>query len=160
MVVAALWTWSSRLHRSGHRYLALVLKGGIFLFARALLPPEAELGKGIQISHHCVGTVVHPNVVIGDHVRIFHGVTLGTDIPLADPRRLRIGDHSVISPGAAVVGPVDIGAHVVVGANAVVVDDVPACAVVAGNPARIVGWTNNAQSRGAARSAAAREHAE
>jgi serine O-acetyltransferase len=149
---------SARLHQADHPWAAKVIKSMIFLSVRALLAPEAHLGRSVSLTHHGIGTVVHPNVTLGDDVRLFHGVTLGTDVPLADPRRMIIGDRTVVGAGAVVIGPVTIGADVVVGANSVVVSDIPGGKVVAGNPARIVGDTESTRAKLVSASEAAAEH--
>src|SRR4051812_10109207 len=110
MLIGRLWTLSSRLHHTGHPWIARLVKSAIFLAVRALLPPQARLGRDLSFTHHGIGTIVHPNVTIGDYVRLFHGVTLGTDVPLSDPRRMTIGDRTVVGAGAVVIGPVSIGA--------------------------------------------------
>jgi serine acetyltransferase len=143
-----LWRLSTRLHAAGHRWSASIVKGVIFLLCRALLAPEARIGERLRLGHWGLGVVVHPNVSIGDDVFLYHGVTLGTDVPLADPRRMVIGDRVVVGAGAVVLGPVTIGDDVVVGANAVVSRDVPSGVVVAGNPAVIVGGTEESRLRG------------
>lgn len=148
MWIGRLWKLSTRLHARGHRRAAWLLKGALFLTCRALLAPEAKVGERVRLGHCALGVVVHPNVSIGDDVLLYHGVTLGTDVPLADPRRMVIGDRVVVGAGAVVVGPVTIGDDAVVGANAVVLRDVPPGVVVAGNPAVIVGGTDESRLRG------------
>jgi serine O-acetyltransferase len=143
----SLWRLSARLHAAGHRRAALVVKGLLFVICRALLAPEARIGERPRLGHWGLGIVVHPNVAIGDDVFLYHGVTLGTDVPLADPRRLVVGDRVVVGAGAVVIGPVKIGDDVIVGANAVVLRDVPSGVVVAGNPAEIVGGTDESRLR-------------
>jgi serine O-acetyltransferase len=145
MVVARMWRLSTRLHAAGHRRSALLLKGLIYVLFRALLPPEAQLGERLRLCHSGLAVVVHPNVTIGDDVALLHGVTLGTDVALADPRRMRIGDRVIVGVGAAVIGPITIGDDVVIGANAVVVADVPPGMVVMGNPATVIGRRNDAE---------------
>ena len=148
MLIGRVWSLSTRLHARGHRRAAWLVKGAIFLVCRALLAPEATVGERPVLGHWALGVVVHPNVSIGDDVLLYHGVTLGTDVPLADSRRMVLGDRVVVGAGAVVVGPVTIGDDVVVGANAVVLRDVPAGVVVAGNPAVIVDATEASRLRG------------
>jgi serine O-acetyltransferase len=144
MWVARMWRLSTRLHAAGHRRAARVVKGLIYVLFRALLPPEAQLGERLRVCHSGLATVVHPNVTIGDDVALLHGVTLGTDVPLADPRRMRIGNRVLVGAGAAIIGPVTIGDDTVVGANSVVVTDVPPGSVVAGNPAKVISRRSDA----------------
>jgi serine O-acetyltransferase len=78
-------------------------------------------------------------VVIGENCRIAHGVTIGGrsghyEVPV-------IGNNVTVGVGAVVLGPIKVGDHAIIGANAVVIHDVPAHAVVAGVPARIIKQT-------------------
>jgi serine O-acetyltransferase len=135
-----------RLHRVAHsldkrglHQLARLVQGLIYVVFSAVIPPEVSFGERVNLMHHGFGIVMHPNVVVGDDVIVYHHVTLGTDTRRDDPRRLVIGRGAVIGAGAVVLGPIDIGEGARVGAGAVVTKDVPAGAVVVGNPARVVG---------------------
>jgi serine acetyltransferase len=108
-----------------------------FLIFKAAIPPQAVLGKRITIAHQGVGLVVHPHVTVGDDVRLFHGVTLGTTVPLSDPARIMIGDRVTIYPNCVIVGPRTIGSDAIIGAGSIVTKDIPAGAVAFGNPARV-----------------------
>jgi serine O-acetyltransferase len=99
------------------------------------LPCETRVGKRLVIEHFG-GIIVSGDTVIGDDVTLRHGVTLGlrrTGVPGAPV----IGDRVDIGAGAKILGPVKIGAGAVIGANAVVLCDVPAGALAVGVPARI-----------------------
>jgi serine O-acetyltransferase len=95
----------------------------------------ASIGRRLTIEHHgCI--VIHGASVIGDDCLIRHGVTLGNtgyEDPLGAPR---IGARVQIGAGAKILGRVNIGDDVIIGANAVVVHDVPAGSAVGGVPAR------------------------
>ena len=100
------------------------------------LPAETRIGKGVRLSYSGLGTVLHARAVIGDRVEIGPGVVVGGrseiyDVPV-------IEDDVTLGVGAKVLGPVRVGRGAVVGANAVVLHDVPAGAVVVGVPARVV----------------------
>jgi serine O-acetyltransferase len=93
----------------------------------------AEFGSGFVLIHS-IGVVINGQVQAGSNIRIEHQVTIGAE------RRgcPRLGHDIFIGAGAKIIGPVVIGSHTRIGANAVVVDDVPDYATVAGIPARVV----------------------
>ena len=96
------------------------------------IPPANTIGPGLYIPHP-VGTVVHAER-LGANVTLVSGVTIGQ----RNERRFpTIGDRVYIGAGARVLGGISIGGDAAIGANAVVVKDVPAGAVAAGVPARI-----------------------
>jgi serine O-acetyltransferase len=108
------------------------------------LPYSVQLGRRVVIEHQGA-IVIHGNCVIGDDCILRQGVTMGNrslDRPAEAPvlgRRVNVG------AGAKILGPVHIGDDAVVGANAVVLHDVPAGATVVGIPARIA--TTNSPNR-------------
>lgn len=100
------------------------------------LPAATKLGRGVKLNYSGLGTVLHPRAVIGNRVQIGPGVVIGGrseiwEVPV-------IEDDVQIGVGAKVLGPVRVGRGAIVGANAVVLHDVPPGAVVAGIPARIL----------------------
>jgi serine O-acetyltransferase len=112
------------------------------------IPPEVEIGEGFTLKHQGFGVVVNRATVIGDHVTIYQGVTIGRRdaalVPLEDSpfEKIVIGDHAVIFAGAVVLGGpgvTRIGTGAVIGANAVVLGSVGDGEIWAGNPARRVG---------------------
>ena len=116
-------------------------------FARFLtgieIHPAASIGRGFFIDHG-MGVVIGETSDIGNHVTIYHGATLGGISPsveshtqVAQKRHPTLRDGVIIGSGAQVLGPVVIGENARVGANAVVVKDVPAGATVVGVPGRI-----------------------
>ncbi|HSK65674.1 MAG TPA: DapH/DapD/GlmU-related protein, partial [Anaerolineales bacterium] len=74
----------------------------------------------------------------GDHVTLYHGVTLGGTSLQKTKRHPTIGDHVVIGAGAKVLGAITIGDHSRIGANAVVVKSTPSHSVVVGVPGQVV----------------------
>jgi len=98
--------------------------------------PGATIGRRLFIDHG-MGVVIGETAVVGDDVVLFHGTTLGGRSMSTGKRHPTVGDHVVIGAGAKVLGPVKIGDGAQVGANAVVVHDVPAGTVAVGVPARV-----------------------
>jgi serine O-acetyltransferase len=98
--------------------------------------PGAVLGRRLFIDHG-MGVVIGETAEVGDDVMIYHDVTLGGRSLNRTKRHPTIGDGVVIGAGARVLGPVVVGAAAQVGANAVVVRDVPAGAVVVGVPGKV-----------------------
>ncbi len=122
----------------------------------------AQLAPDVVIGAFCfvgAGAVIGPGTRIQSHTSVWDGVVLGSDVFIgpgamftnvrrpraAFPRapqwdRTVVDDGATIGAGAVLVAPVRVGRCAMVGAGAVVVRDVPANAVVVGNPARVVGW--------------------
>lgn len=99
--------------------------------------PAARIGRRLFIDHG-TGVVIGETAVIGDDVTIFQGVTLGGTGKEKGKRHPNIGHRVVLGAGAKILGNITIGDDVRVGANAVVVRDVPADSTVVGVPGRIV----------------------
>ena len=98
------------------------------------LPIGTIIGKGLQFSHFsCV--VINSKALIGEYCTIFQGVTIGSVRGKGTPI---IGDNVVIATGAKILGNVKVGNNVFVGANSVVINDIPDNAVVGGIPAKIL----------------------
>lgn len=99
-----------------------------------------ELGRDIQLGYgvwfiHPLGIVIGGNARVGNRVRFFGNNTVGTAKENGYPV---IGDDVWIGAGARILGPITIGARARIGANAVVLQDVPADSVAVGIPARIL----------------------
>lgn len=100
--------------------------------------PGAKIGKNMFIDHG-MGVVIGETAEIGDNVLIYHGTTLGgTGVEKDKKRHPTIGDNVEIGAGAKVLGPIKIGNNSKIGANAVVIKDVPPNTTVVGVPAKIV----------------------
>lgn len=98
--------------------------------------PSATIGRGLFIDHG-TGVVVGETTVIHDNVTLFQGVTLGGTGKQRGKRHPTIGRNVVIGAGAKVLGDITVGADSMIGANAVVVRDVPDHSTVVGVPGRI-----------------------
>jgi len=99
--------------------------------------PGAQIGKGFFIDHG-MGVVIGETAEIGNHVLMYHQVTLGGTSLKGGKRHPTIGDHVLIGAGAKVFGPITVGCSSQIGGGAVVIKDVPKHSVVVGNPGRIV----------------------
>jgi serine O-acetyltransferase len=100
--------------------------------------PAARLGKALFVDHG-IGLVIGETAVVEDEVSLWHGVTLGSTLSEVGERHPKIRRGALICAGATVLGNIEVGAKAIVAANAVVLKPVPAGAVVAGTPAKIVG---------------------
>ena len=100
--------------------------------------PAAQIGKNFIIDHG-TGTVIGETTIIGNNVLIYHGVTLGgTGNDSGKKRHPSICDDVMIAAGAKILGDIKIGNKAKIGANAVVLKDVPPYATAVGMPARII----------------------
>ena len=101
--------------------------------------PAATIGDGFYIDHGS-GVVVGETAEIGENVTLYQGVTLGGTRPSRDQsghkRHPTLGNNVIISSNAQVLGPFKVGDGATIGAAAVVLREVPAGAVMVGNPAR------------------------
>jgi serine O-acetyltransferase len=136
--------WALGLHRVSH----WLYEAELFLLARIInhisrfftaidIHPGAQIGENFFIDHGFV--VIGETAVIGDNVTIYQGATLGGTNPTngqGGKRHPTIGNDVIISLGAAVLGPITVGAGARIGANAVVTKDVAAGATMIGIPAR------------------------
>lgn len=101
--------------------------------------PRVEIGAGLFLPH-TVGTIIGA-ARIGDNVTIMQGVTLGAkepDMAFTIEKRPVIGDGVTIGAGAKVIGGITVGNDAVIGANAVVVHDIPANVTAVGIPAKVL----------------------
>ena len=136
----AIWAY-----RFAHR---LWLRGGLgrisarvlMTFVRSVtgveIHPAAVIGHRFFIDHG-MGVVIGETAEVGDDVMLYHGVTLGGRSLQRVKRHPTVGSRVTIGAGARILGPVYIGDDVQIGANSVVVKDVPSGAIATGVPATI-----------------------
>ncbi|WP_288678732.1 serine O-acetyltransferase EpsC [uncultured Clostridium sp.] len=98
--------------------------------------PGAKIGKGLFIDHG-MGVVIGETAEIGDNVTIYHGVTLGGTGKDNGKRHPTIGNDVIIGCGAKILGPISIGDGAKIGANSVVLKNVPKGKTAVGIPAVI-----------------------
>lgn len=99
--------------------------------------PGAIIGKNLFIDHG-MGVVIGETAVIGDDVTIFHGVTLGGTGKEKGKRHPTIGNNVFIGSGSKILGNIQIGNYAKIGANAVVLTDIPDNTTVVGIPGKII----------------------
>ena len=98
--------------------------------------PGARIGQRFFIDHG-MGVVIGETAEVGDDVMLYHGVTLGGRSMQRVKRHPTLQDGVTVGAGARILGPITVGAGAQVGANSVVVKDVPAGAVVVGVPGQV-----------------------
>ncbi|HEX5714171.1 MAG TPA: serine O-acetyltransferase [Solirubrobacterales bacterium] len=128
------------VHRAAHALQEAgvpVLPRAIAYLARAVtgveIHPAARIGQEFFIDHGA-GVVIGETAVIGDRVTLYQGVTLGGTGFQRGKRHPTLGDNVTVGSGAKLLGPIAVGDNAKVGANTVVVEDVPPGATVVGNP--------------------------
>jgi serine O-acetyltransferase len=99
--------------------------------------PAANIGDGLFIDHG-MGVVIGETADIGDDVTLYQGVTLGGTGFATGKRHPTVGDNVTIGSGAKLLGPIEVGHGAKVGANSVVITDVPSNSTVVGNPGHVV----------------------
>lgn len=124
-----------RLWSGGHPLVARVLSHGARGLTGIEIHPGARIGKGVFIDHG-MGVVIGETSVIGDHCTLYHGVTLGGTSWKQEKRHPTLGEGVVVGAGAKLLGPILVGDRAKIGANSVVVRDVPPAATVVGIPGR------------------------
>jgi serine O-acetyltransferase len=110
------------------------------------IPARATIGPGCVILHHG-GIVIHPAAVLGRNVTIGNQVVVGVS-KLGDPRCPTIADEVFLATGCKVLGPLTVNHHSMIGANAVVLKDVPAYATMGGVPAKVLKVDRPRRDRG------------
>lgn len=99
--------------------------------------PGAKIGKRLFIDHG-MGSVIGETATIGDNCTIYHGVTLGGTGKDKNKRHPDLGDNVIVGCGAKILGPIKIGNNVKIGANAVVLKEVPDNSTVVGIPGKVI----------------------
>ena len=124
------WLWNNHLELQARvlSHISRTLTG-------IEIHPGAKIGKSFFIDHG-MGVVIGETSEIGDNVTIYHGVTLGGTSFTRGKRHPTIENNVTIGAGAKVLGPLTVGANSKVGANSVVITDVPPNSTVVGVPGK------------------------
>lgn len=126
------WFWNNHL-----RFLARFLSHISRFLTGIEIHPGARIGKGFFIDHG-MGVVIGETSEIGDNVTIYHGVTLGGTSFSRGKRHPTIESNVTIGAGAKILGPLTVGSNSKIGANSVVIVDVPPSSTVVGVPGKTV----------------------
>ncbi|MCK4856765.1 MAG: serine O-acetyltransferase [candidate division Zixibacteria bacterium] len=130
------------LHRLKLRFIARFISQTARFLTSIEIHPGATIGRGLFIDHG-MGVVIGETTEIGDNCVLFHNVTLGGTGKHKAKRHPTIGNNTFIGTGAIILGPVQIGDNVRIGANAFIyMCDVPDNATVVGTPGKIVRLNN------------------
>ena len=136
----AIWAYRFTHHlwqKPGGRPAARLLSTAVRGITGVEIHPGAQIGRRFFIDHG-MGVVIGATAVVGDDVMLYHGVTLGGRTwQRGVKRHPTLGDRVTIGAGARVLGDIEIGDDVQIGANSVVVKAVPAGAVATGVPAQV-----------------------
>lgn len=124
------------LYRHGFKVLARIYEMRIYQAHNSFIPASCEIGNGTVFGYKGIGVVIHKRARIGENCLIAQQVTIGGrsghhDVPI-------IGNNCEICTGAKVLGPIRLGDNVVIGANAVMLQDAPDNTVWAGVPAKMI----------------------
>ena len=128
---------SHGLWKRGMRFAARWLSYLSRMFTQIDIHPGATIGRRFFIDHGC-GVVIGETAEVGNDVTLYHGVTLGGVSWNAGKRHPTLCDGVMIGAGAKILGPVTVGRDARVGANSVVIHDIPESMTVVGIPGRVV----------------------
>lgn len=127
-----------QLYKKGEVYEARKLSEQSRTRTGIEIHPGAQIGDNLFIDHG-MGVVVGETAIVGNNVKMYHGVTLGgTGNEKGRKRHPTIQDDVEIGANATLLGNITIGHHAKIGAGAVVINDVPPYATAVGMPARII----------------------
>ena len=126
-----------KLYKSNFKRTARIIMGLNQILTNIDIHPAAIIGKRVFIDHG-FGVVIGETAVIEDDVLIYQGVTLGGVSLTHGKRHPTVRQGAVIGAGAKILGNIVIGEHAKIGANSVVVKEVPDCSTAVGIPAHII----------------------
>lgn len=126
-----------KLHTANFKRLARMIMGFSQILTNIDIHPAAQIGRRVFIDHG-TGVVIGETTIIEDDVLIYQGVTLGGVSLIQGKRHPTIKQGAVIGAGAKVLGNITIGERAKIGANSVVVKNVPDCSTAIGIPAHVI----------------------
>ena len=130
------WYYLSRwLYLHHVPLLPFIIKALIRIIWAAVIPYQADIGRGTILGYQGLGMVIHKRCIIGENCLIYQSVCIGGRNGSGVGR---IGNNVVIGTGACILGEITIGNNVNIGANSVVLKDVPDNCTVVGIPGVIV----------------------
>ena len=136
-----LFRISSYFYNKGNIHIADLIRNKCIKKTGADIGPSAKIGKGFSIGHP-VGVVITGNAKIGDNCFLLSGVVIGSKSNTVGGGDITIGNNVYIGTGAKIVGKkIMIGNEVTIGANAVVLKDIPSESICVGIPARVIRLT-------------------
>jgi serine O-acetyltransferase len=146
--VEILASWAGVQALLAHRVSHALYDAGVPMAPRAIsftsravtgieIHPAAKIGADFFIDHGS-GVVIGETAEIGDRVTLYQGVTLGGTGFARGKRHPTVGDDVTVGSGAKLLGPVNVGDGAKIGANTVVIEDVPENSTVVGNPGHTV----------------------
>ena len=121
----------------GWRFAARGLSFVTRMLTNIDIHPGATIGRRFFIDHGA-GVVIGETAIVGDDVTLYHGVTLGGTTWNKGRRHPTLGDGVMVGAGAKILGAITVGAQARVGANSVVIKDVPEACTVVGIPGKVV----------------------
>ncbi|XP_021897640.1 serine acetyltransferase 4-like isoform X2 [Carica papaya] len=133
-VAHALWT-------KGRKVLALALQSRISEVFGVDIHPAARIGEGILLDH-ATGVVIGETAVVGNRVSLMHGVTLGGTGKEVGDRHPKVDEGALLGACVAILGNIRVGEGAMIAAGSLVLKDVPPHSMVAGIPAKVIGYVN------------------
>lgn len=136
---------AKKFYNRGNIFMARMLSQRARRITGIEIHPGAVLGKRLFIDHG-MGIVIGETAIVGDDVTIYHGVTLGgIGGEKGEKRHPTVENGVIIGAGAKILGPITLGDNVKVGANSVVLKNVPSGYTAVGAPARLIENKYNSQ---------------
>lgn len=130
----SLYIWIRIRELLKNKFLKMMITDKIYQDYNCIINTKEAIGEKLLLPHPC-GIVIGTETHLGNSCTIFQNVTLGQKKGLYP----KIGNNVIVFPGAKIIGDVIVGDNAIIGANSVVINDIPANYIVAGVPARVIG---------------------